>query len=636
MNLNKKIVFRNNLKKKLGWYKPKSLQNRNSQVRNTKRKLVNINLNKKLSLKGGASFLDGIRDRRNNDDDGSSLTKHKDPSGQTPESPDILNKNNPKYEKYFRMINTGVRFEAVQGALRMEGFKEFVLDYPDLTFENSKKENEKKLQEEREKKSRVNKPKTKQTCLTKTPVDDFRVNIFFLDDVDTEGTIFENLCIENRNSEGGYQTKKKKRNQYKNVTKINKKRRQQGGGIFRGDILPGVVKKFFLENPNSISPTVLREATASIGKGFIVLAKEAYKRGSQEIREKIDGLMGDIDWDAIDADAELDLKKNPDLMNQFVELVSNESIPECNDCQKPNDESCMEEGKELTCLKKKNPEKYQMVSEIDALLGSQGGKDITLSSEEKKTLKKKQGKNKFWNVYPGEDLNPLLILHKSNKELFNKYKTLKQFNEFLSLMNYENSEWKGGFERISDMYSNLKKLYGSDDESKASTAQENFCTKQEESSNSDGLKIDREDNIIACGYNKDETVRHLLNTEEDLKDIQYIYFIDDNVNNSYKVGQELEKTNKSFKVFWWDPLEEDTKKKAILYDRDFSFQKEYKSALSRFGVTEEEQEAEIKKYEQHKTKVNTASSQDSSQPRVGKLNHNRLEGLGALLGKRRQ
>ena len=419
MNLNKKIVFRNNLKKKLGWYKPKSLQNRNSQVRNTKRKLVNLNLNKKLSLKGGASLLADIRAKGVNDDNEPSLTEDNDSSGPTPGSPDIPNNENPKYKKYFSMKKMGAPHGAVKLKMMTENLAEesFVLDYPDLTFKESEEENEKKLEEEREKKSRVNGPKTKQTCLTETPADHFKVNIFFLDDVDTEGTIFEDLCIENRNSEGGYQTKKKKRNQYKNVTKINKKRRQHGGIFRRGGILPGVVKKFFLENPTSISPTVLREATASIGKGFIVLVKEAYKKGSQEIRENIEDFMDpyDINWDAIiDADAELDLEKNPHLMNEIVELVSNESIPECNDCQKPNDESCMEGGKELTCSKKKNPEKYQMVSEIDALLGSQGGKDIPLSSQEKKTFKKKQGKNKFWNVY-GEKLNPLLILYNTNK-----------------------------------------------------------------------------------------------------------------------------------------------------------------------------------------------------------------------------
>ena len=482
----------------------------------------------------------------------------------------------------------------------------------------------------------MNEPKTKQSCLTETPAVHFKVNIFFLDDVDTEGTIFEDLCIENRNSEGGYQTKKKKRNQYKNVTKINKKRRQHGGIFRRGGILPGVVKKFFLENPTSISPTVLREATASIGKGFIVLVKEAYKKGSQEIRENIEDFMDpyDINWDAIiDADAELDLEKNPHLMNEIVELVSNESIPECNDCQKPNDESCMEGGKELTCSKKKNPEKYQMVSEIDALLGSQGGKDIPLSSQEKKTFKKKQGKNKFWNVY-GEKLNPLLILYNTNK-LFDNYKTLNQFNGFLFLMNYEDSTWKGDFEVISNMYSNLKKLYGANDESKASTAQENFCTKQEESSNSDGPKIAREGNIIACGYNKGKTIRHLLDNEVDLKDIKYIYFIDDNVDNSYKVGQELEKTNESFTVFWWEPPKENYQNKGTILDDDFSFQARKKPALSKFGVSEEEQEVEIKKYEQHVTKVNTAASQKSSLSTVGTVDSKRLRDLGALLVKRR-
>ena len=207
MNLNKKIVFRNNLKKKLGWYKPKSLQNRNSQVRNTKRKLVNLNLNKKLSLKGGASLLADIRARGENNEP--SLNKHKDSSEPTPESPDILNKNNPKYKKYFNLLNKPPYLprEAVQNRMIINGFgdQSFVLDYPDFTFEKSKKENERKLQEEREKKkSRVNEPKTKQTCLTETPADHFKVNIF-LDDVDTEGTIFEDLCIENRNSEGGYQ-----------------------------------------------------------------------------------------------------------------------------------------------------------------------------------------------------------------------------------------------------------------------------------------------------------------------------------------------------------------------------------------------------------------------------------------------
>ena len=103
-----------------------------------------------------------------------------------------------------------------------------------------------------------------------------------------------------------------------------------------------------------------------------------------------------------------------------------------------------------------------------------------------------------------------------------------------------------------------------------------------------GVKIFQCDNIYACGFNKGETFKLIMDNFSD-KDITDIYYFDDNIYNVIDVASNTIK-NKTLHCYWWDCFDEYVSKemiKDVWAVEDFSYKKEYLEFLKEFGIDEQ-------------------------------------------------